>query len=65
LGDIVLVAVVAVAVVAVVLLVVSSRLNRHNPELEDYPGKPKGADDVWVFEGGPGSGYMTDADLYD
>jgi hypothetical protein len=29
-----------------VLFVVNARLNRRNPELENYPRKPDGADDV-------------------
>jgi hypothetical protein len=53
-GVIILVAVITVAVV-VGLFVVNARLNRRSPELEDYPRKPDGADDVW-FTGGPGGG---------
>ena len=49
--------IVAIIVVAIVALffVVNSRLNRRNPELEDYPRKPDGADDVWWTGGGLGS----------
>jgi hypothetical protein len=53
-GAIILAAIVTIAIV-VVLLVASSRLNRRNPELEDSPRKPEGADDVWFTGGGPGS----------
>jgi hypothetical protein len=53
-GVIILVAIITVAIVAV-LLVASGRLNRRNPELEDQPRKPDGADDVW-FTGGPSGG---------
>jgi hypothetical protein len=47
-------AIIAVAIVAL-LLVVNARLNRRSPELEDYPRKPDGADDVWWTGGGLGS----------
>jgi hypothetical protein len=51
-GVIIIAAIITVAVVAL-LFVVNARLNRRSPELEDYPKKPDGADDVW-FTGGPG-----------
>jgi hypothetical protein len=51
---IIIAAITAVAIVAL-LFVVNSRLNRRAPELEDYPRKPDGADDVWWTGGGPGS----------
>jgi hypothetical protein len=51
---IILAAIVVVAIIAV-LFVVNARLNRRNPELEDYPRKPDGADDVWWTGGGLGS----------
>jgi hypothetical protein len=50
---IIIAAIVAVAIVAL-LFVVNARLNRRSPELEDYPRKPDGADDVWFTGGGPG-----------
>jgi hypothetical protein len=53
-GVIIIAAIIAVAIVAL-LFVVNSRLNRRTPELEDYPRKPDGADDVWWTGGGPGS----------
>jgi hypothetical protein len=37
---------IAAAIIAL-LFVVNARLNRRNPELDDYPRKPDGADDVW------------------
>jgi hypothetical protein len=51
-GAIIIAAIVIIGIVAV-LFVVNIRLNRRNPELEDYPRKPDGADDVW-FTGGLG-----------
>jgi hypothetical protein len=51
---IILAAIITVAIV-VLLFVVNSRLDRRSPELEDYPRKPNGADDVWWTGGGPGS----------
>jgi hypothetical protein len=51
---IIVAAIITVAILAV-LFVASSRLNRRNPELEDYPRKPEGADDVWWTGGGPGT----------
>jgi hypothetical protein len=51
---IILAAIIAIAII-VLLFVVNARLNRRNPELEDYPRKPDGADDVWWTGGGPGS----------
>jgi hypothetical protein len=53
-GAIIFAAIVAAAIVAL-LFVVNARLNRRNPELEDYPRKPDGADDVWWTGGGLGS----------
>jgi hypothetical protein len=53
-GAIVIAVIITIAIVAG-LLVVSSRLNRRNPKLENYPCKPEGADDVW-FTGGPSGG---------
>jgi uncharacterized protein YxeA len=50
----IIVAIIVVAIVAL-LFVVNARLNRRNPELEDYPRKPDGADDVWWTGGGLGS----------
>jgi hypothetical protein len=50
----ILAAIITVAIV-VLLFVVNSRLNRRSPELEDYPRKPNGADDVSWTGGGPGS----------
>jgi hypothetical protein len=50
----IIVAILIVAIVAL-LFVVNARLNRRNPELEDYPRKPDGADDVWWTGGGLGS----------
>jgi hypothetical protein len=49
--------IVAIIVVAIVALffVVNARLNRRSPELEDYPRKPDGADDIWWTGGGLGS----------
>jgi hypothetical protein len=46
--------IVAIIIVAIVALffVVNARLNRRSPELEDYPRKPDGADDVWWTGGG-------------
>jgi uncharacterized membrane protein len=46
----------AIIVIAIIVLlfVVNARLNRRNPELEDYPRKPDGADDIW-WTGGGGS----------
>jgi hypothetical protein len=52
-GVIILAAIIAVAIVAL-LFVVNARLNRRSPELQDYPRKPDGADDVWFTGGGPG-----------
>jgi hypothetical protein len=52
-GVIILAAIIAVAIVAFLFLV-NARLNRRSPELEDYPRKPDGADDVWFTGGGPG-----------
>ncbi len=52
-GVIILAAIITVGVV-VGLFVVNARLNRRNPELEDHPRKPDGADDVWFTGGGPG-----------
>jgi multisubunit Na+/H+ antiporter MnhC subunit len=51
---IILTAIIVVAIIAL-LFVINARLNRRNPELEDYPRKPDGADDVWWTGGGPGS----------
>jgi hypothetical protein len=51
---IILTAIIAIAIIAL-LFVINARLNRRNPELEDYPRKPDGADDVWWTGGGPGS----------
>jgi hypothetical protein len=51
-GGIILAAIVTIVIVAL-LFVVNARLNRRSPELEDYPRKPDGADDVW-FTGGLG-----------
>jgi hypothetical protein len=51
---IIIAAIITVAVVAL-LFVVNSRLNRRSPELEGYPRKPDGADDVWWTGGGPGT----------
>ena len=48
---IILAAIIVVAIIAV-LFAVNARLNRRNPELEDYPRKPDGADDVWWTGGG-------------
>ncbi len=44
----------AIIVIAIIILlfVVNARLNRRNPELEDYPRKPDGADDIWWTGGG-------------
>jgi hypothetical protein len=53
-GVIILVAIITAAVVAG-LFVVSGRLNRRNPELDDSPRRPDGSDDVW-FTGGPSGG---------
>jgi hypothetical protein len=50
----IIVVAIVVAVVAL-LFVVNARLKRRNPELEDYPRKPDGADDVWWGGGGPGT----------
>jgi hypothetical protein len=50
----IIVAIIVVAIVALLLLV-NARLNRRSPELEDYPRKPEGADDVWWTGGGLGS----------
>ncbi len=47
-------AAIIVVVIIALLFVVNARLNRRNPELEDYPRKPDGADDVW-WTGGGGS----------
>jgi hypothetical protein len=52
-GAIILAAIIVIAIIAV-LFVINARLNRRNPELEDYPRKPDGADDVW-WTGGGGS----------
>jgi len=54
-GVIILAAIIAVAIVAL-LLVVNARLSRRSPELEDYPRKPDGADDMWFTGGGLGGG---------
>jgi hypothetical protein len=43
-----------IAAIIVLLFVVNARLNRRNPELEDYPRKPEGFDDIW-WTGGGGS----------
>jgi hypothetical protein len=51
---IIIAAVIAIAIIAL-LFVVNARLNRRNPELEDYPRKPEGFDDLWWTGGGPGS----------
>ncbi len=48
---IILAAIVVIAII-VVLFLVNARLNRRNPELEDYPRKPEGADDIWWTGGG-------------
>jgi hypothetical protein len=50
---IIIAAIIVIAIIAV-LFVVNARLNRRNPELEDYPRKPDGADDLW-WTGGGGS----------
>jgi hypothetical protein len=50
----IIVVAIVVAIVAL-LFVVNARLKRRNPELEDYPRKPDGADDVWWTGGGPGT----------
>jgi uncharacterized protein YxeA len=39
---IILAAIIAIAIIAL-LFVVNARLNRRNPELEDYPRKPEGS----------------------
>jgi hypothetical protein len=49
---VILAAIVTIVIVAL-LFVVNARLNRRSPELEDYPRKPDGAEDVW-FTGGLG-----------
>ena len=46
LSAIILAAIIVIAIIAV-LFVINARLNRRNPELEDYPRKPKGFDDIW------------------
>jgi hypothetical protein len=51
---IILAAIIVIAIVAL-LFVINARLNRRNPELEDYPRKPDGADDLWWTGGGLGS----------
>jgi hypothetical protein len=51
---IIVAAIITIAILAL-LFVVNARLNRRNLELEDYPRKPEGADDVWWTGGGPGS----------
>jgi hypothetical protein len=48
---IILAAIIVIAIIAL-LFVINARLNRGNPELEDYPRKPEGADDLW-WTGGP------------
>jgi hypothetical protein len=48
---IILAAIIVIGIIAV-LFVINARLNRGNPELEDYPRKPEGADDIW-WTGGP------------
>jgi len=53
-GAIILAAILAAVIVAL-LFVVNARLNRRNPELEDYPRKPEGFDNVWWTGGGLGS----------
>ena len=50
---IILAAIIVIAIIAL-LFVINARLNRRNPEQEDYPRKPDGADDVW-WTGGGGS----------
>ena len=44
----------AIIVIAIIILmfVVNARQNRRNPELEDYPRKPEGFDDIWWTGGG-------------
>jgi hypothetical protein len=44
---IILAAIITIAIIAL-FFVVNARLNRRNPELEDYPRKPEGFDDIWV-----------------
>ena len=48
---IILAAIIVIAII-VVLFVINARLNRRNPELEDYQRKPEGFDDLW-WTGGP------------
>jgi hypothetical protein len=50
---IILAAIITIAIIAL-FFVVNARLNRRNPELEDYPRKPEGFDDIW-WTGGGGS----------
>jgi hypothetical protein len=50
----IIIAAIIVVLILAVLFVVNARLNNRNPELEDYPRKPDGADDVW-WTGGGGS----------
>jgi hypothetical protein len=51
---IIITAIITIVIVAL-LFVVNARLKRRSPELEDYPRKPDGADDVWWTGGGPGT----------
>jgi hypothetical protein len=48
----IIIAAIIVIAIIILLFVVNARQNRRNPELEDYPRKPEGFDDIWWTGGG-------------